>query len=177
MSRQVDVGCGYTITPGYERLDINPDCPDLDHVADVDKIPVEDGTFSKVRASHVIEHVPLSRVRETVLPEWFRVLESGGTLWVDTPNIDRNINLYRSGEWKRDFDTLKPAEQERCSLNGTPNPALWLNFKIFSSDAQFDVHYWNATPSLLMTLLSEAGFVNVRVEQIEPSVIVTGRRP
>lgn len=177
MSRQIDIGCGNTITTGYERLDVNERYPNLDYVAELDAVPVEDGVFQRVRAAHVIEHVSLERVRATVLPEWFRITATGGTLWVDTPNIERNLTYYNNGKWMRDFANLTAAEQERCCLNGEPNRSLWLNFKVFSTESKWNVHYWNATPELLTALFTDAGFVDVNVEQRDPSVIVTGKKP
>lgn len=52
--RKLDIGCGNTMTPGYERADINPDYPALDYVCELDAIPVENESFAEVRASHVI---------------------------------------------------------------------------------------------------------------------------
>lgn len=176
MGRKLDVGCGNTITPGYERLDINASYPNLDFITELDEIPVDDGMFEVVRASHVIEHVPLDRVRGSVLPEWLRVLQPGGRVVIDTPNIERNARMYADGSWKRDFANLKEAEQQRCSINGEPDRSLWLNFKVFSTDAVWNVHYWNATPELLATLVLEAGFEEATVQQSEPSVIVIGRK-
>lgn len=170
--RKLDIGCGNTITPGYERADINPDYPALNYICELDTIPVEDESFAEVRASHVIEHVPLERVRSTVLKEWLRVLEPGGSVWIDTPNIERNTRLYLEYDWLGDFSVLKPEEQERCSLNGVPNAALWLNFKVFSSEHTWNIHYWNADPELLVALCLEAGFERVEVLQEDPSVIV-----
>lgn len=170
--RKLDIGCGGTIITGYERADINPDYPALDYVCELDAIPVEDATFDHVRASHVIEHVPLERVRSTVLKEWLRILKPGGTVWIDTPNIERNVRLYQYDSWQGDFAALRPEEQERCSMNGEPNRALWLNFKVFSSEHQWNVHYWNADPALLVALCLEAGFERTEVVQESPSVIV-----
>lgn len=169
---KIDIGCGNTITPGYLRADINPNYPNLDYICELDAIPVEDDSLEEVRATHVIEHVPLERVRSTVLKEWLRVLQPGGFAWIDTPNIERNARLYVGGNWKDDFDVLTPEQKARCSMNGEPNAALWLNFKVFSSDGNWNLHYWNATPELLVALCIEAGFERAEVVAESPSVIV-----
>jgi hypothetical protein len=57
-------------------------------------------------------------------------------------------------------------------LNGEPNKTLWLNFKIFSSDAQWDVHFANYDANLLADLCYEAGFREAIVHQTEPSLII-----
>lgn len=175
MIRRLDIGCGNTIIPGYERADIDPNCPDLDFICPMDAIPVEAETFGVVRASHCIEHLPIDGARKA-LREWLRVLGPGGVAIIDTPNIDRNVDLYRSGDWMRDFNTLTPSEQQRCSMNGEPNAALWLNFKCFSTEVLWNVHYFNATPDLLCALCIEAGFASVEVVQTDPSLIVHARK-
>lgn len=173
---KLSIGCGNTRTPGFIHADINADIPDLDLVCEMDDIPVEDDTYSIVLASHCIEHVGRERAKRALV-EWLRVLQRGGLLIVDTPNMSRNVGLYHSGDWMRDFNKLLPAEQEYCSLAGEPNRDLWLNFKLFSSDRAWDTHFWNATPDLLVSMFQEAGFSNVRVKQTEPSLIVEGRKP
>lgn len=168
---KLDIGCGNTITPGYLRADINPKLPALDYICEMDSIPVEDGYFSEVRASHVIEHVPLQRAR-SALCEWHRVLKPDGFVWIDTPNIERNARLYLRNDWMRDFRNLKPEEQQALLLDGKPDRTLWLNFKVFSSDDPWNIHYWNADPDLLEHLCRKAGFQRTKVLQRDPSVIV-----
>lgn len=58
--------------------------PDL--LADAHHLPVKDSTLGHVRASHVIEHLerPLDALREAK-----RVLEPGGTLYVEVPDANR----------------------------------------------------------------------------------------
>lgn len=173
---KLSIGCGYTRTPGYQHADINANIPDLDHVCEMDAIPVPDGTYTHVLASHCIEHVGRERAGRA-LREWLRVLSPGGVLKVDTPNIDRNIRYYRSKDWMKDFERLTPEQRDYCSLDGEPNADLWLNFKIFSTDQPWDTHFWNATPDLLVRMFSAAGFTDVRVRQTDPSLIVEGTKP
>lgn len=168
---KLEIGSGTRPRPGYKHLDINPSLPELDYVGPMWAVPVEDNTFDEVLSVHVIEHAP----RPMWLPalkEWRRILKPGGMMEADTPNLDRNIQLYVSGEWHRDFATLTPGEQEACSLNGAPDAALWLNFKAFSSHAEHDIHYGNFTPDLFTALCREAGFERVAIHQTEPSLIV-----
>lgn len=168
---KLEVGSGTRPQPGHLHLDINATLPDLDFVGEMDAIPADDNSFSEVRATHVIEHIPLHRAK-LALREWLRVLAPGGMAHIDTPNIERNMAFYQNGMWREDFASLHPEEQERCSLNGEPNRSLHLIFKIFSSDAQWDIHYANYTPELLVALCLDAGFARAEVYQTEPSLIV-----
>ena len=169
--RKLEIGSGNRPRPGYEHLEPNPDCPDIQFCCGMDDIPVGDNTFDEVLSVHSIEHVPIPTARKS-LKEWCRILKPGGFALIDTPNIMRNANLYINGGWERDFATLTDGEKEYCSLNGAPNRSLWLNFKIFSSPHKWDTHYWNADPELLTALCLEAGFSRVEVVQYDPSLAV-----
>lgn len=178
-TRRLDIGCGNTITEGFLRADIDERCPNLDFVCPMDAVPVEDGTFEEVRASHCIEHLPIEGA-EKALAEWFRILESGGSVWIDTPNLRRNVELYLSPDengWLRDFNSLTRDEQDRLMFDGWPNKTAWVNFKIFSTDANWNTHYWNADPEFLTLLCKRAGFERVEVLQTDPSLIVRGWKP
>lgn len=168
---KINVGCGYRTIAGYTNCDINPNLPNIDLVCSLEKIPIEDSTYEEVFASHCIEHVPFSKAKEC-LREWLRVLKPGGVAVIDTPNIDRNIRRYIDGTWLGDFNSLTEAEKQKCSFDGKPNKTLWINFKIFSSDVQWDLHYANYDPELLPAFCLEAGFAKAEVVQTEPSLIV-----
>lgn len=170
-TRILNVGSGNRPMPGADNCDINPDCPALTFICPMDDIPTPTNTYDELWSIHSIEHIPFHDVDET-LREWLRVLKPGGWASIDTPNIERNIRLYHTGRWGEDFDSLTPDEQERLKIDGVPNKTLWLNFKVFSSAAKWDAHYWNADPDLLVTCVLRAGFSRADVTQTEPSLIV-----
>jgi predicted SAM-dependent methyltransferase len=169
--KRINIGSGHNPIIDGDNCDIAEGLPGLTFVCPMTAIPVADGTYDEVLSIHSIEHVPIPKAREA-LREWFRILKQGGKLHIDTPNIERNIALYRDHTWMRDFDNLKPEEKEKLLIDGAPNRTLWLNFKIFSTDVKFDSHYWNADPELLQLLCREAGFSRTIVHQTDPSVIV-----
>lgn len=172
MTRRIEIGSGTRPMADAFHVDINPQLPQLDLVAEMDNlVGVADDAYDELYAVHVIEHVPIPRAR-AALREWCRVLAPGGKAHIDTPNIERNAGLYLNGGWERDFAILTPAEQRRLLIDGSPSKALWLNFKCFSSEYQWDVHYWNADAELLSAFCREAGFSRTQVAQTEPSLIV-----
>lgn len=178
--RKLEVGSGTRPTPGYDHADANPNLPHLEYVCEMDSIPVADGSYDEVRTVHVIEHVGIPRAKKA-LKEWFRVLRRGGMVYVDTPNIALNAKLYVDAmaggtKWVKYFNALTDGEREMCSIEGKPDPTLWVNFKVFSTDDAWNTHYWNADPRLLSAMLQEAGFGDIRIVQEDPSVIVTGRK-
>jgi ubiquinone/menaquinone biosynthesis C-methylase UbiE len=83
--RKLEIGPGAERIEGFETLNIAPG-PGVDHVADAaERLPFDDGTFSVVYASHVLEHVPWY-LTERALREWARVLAPGGLLEVWVPD-------------------------------------------------------------------------------------------
>jgi SAM-dependent methyltransferase len=172
MRDRLEIGSGTRPRLGFDHCDINPELPDLQYVLDMDNLhEIPDNSYGEVWTTHVIEHVSIARAR-IALKEWYRILRPGGMCHIDTPNIERNMRMYQDGTWVRDFNSLTPGEQAYCSLNGEPNKTLWLNFKIFSSDAQWDVHFANYDANLLADLCYEAGFREAIVHQTEPSLII-----
>jgi predicted SAM-dependent methyltransferase len=169
--KKLNVGSGFNPLPHFDNCDINPACKDLTFVCPLDDLPVPVNTYDELWSIHSIEHVPVDGARKA-LAEWYRVVKPGGFIHVDTPNVERNIRLYLNNDWMRDFNILTPKEQEMVSIDGVPNKTLWLNFKMFSSPQQWDIHYWNADAELLQLLCTKAGFSRTEVYQTEPSLIV-----
>ena len=84
MARTLDVGCGINKYPGSIGVDVNPRTK-ADVVCDLDHFPYpfRDGTFSEIRAIHVIEHVAdVIKMME----EFYRLLEPGGKVVIATPH-------------------------------------------------------------------------------------------
>jgi ubiquinone/menaquinone biosynthesis C-methylase UbiE len=170
--KRINIGSGNRPMPDADNCDCNASCPGLTYVCELDAIPVPDNTYDEVWSIHSIEHVPYPRAATSVLAEWLRITKPGGVVSIDTPNLERNTRLYHTNQWQRDFDSLTPEEQERLKIDGVPDATLWVNFKMFSSEHLWDVHYWNASPDLLVGMCLRAGFSRAEVTQTDPSLIV-----
>jgi predicted SAM-dependent methyltransferase len=94
MSAKLAVGCGYKPTPGYVRVDINPNIPDLDWCGDAaDTMPWPDETFDEISAVDILEHIPYTRTMDA-LKEWARLLKPGGRLFIQTPDAEAIFRSY-----------------------------------------------------------------------------------
>jgi 2-polyprenyl-3-methyl-5-hydroxy-6-metoxy-1,4-benzoquinol methylase len=81
--RILDVGCGIRKQPGSIGIDRNP-ASRADVLVDLDRLPYPfaDGSFDRVTAIHVIEHV--NDVIGT-MEEFHRLVRPGGTVRSATP--------------------------------------------------------------------------------------------
>lgn len=82
--RTLDVGCGINKTPGAIGIDRNP-ASRADVICELDRYPYpfRDGSFTSLRAIHVIEHV--ADVLKT-MEEFHRLLAPGGRALIVTPH-------------------------------------------------------------------------------------------
>jgi len=164
MTRKLEIGSGNRPKPGYEHLDFDPNCPQVDYCCSMESIPVEDNVFSEIVSIHSIEHIGW-RKGKIALKEWYRVLAPGGRLYIATPNLDFICRAYieNGNRWAKDFESLHPDEKNHLKVNGFHCHTLWANFKLFSSGAGGDEHMACYDKFLLTNMLMEAGFTRIKV--------------
>lgn len=90
---RLEVGSGYSPTPGFMHVDINPQCPNVDWVGPADDLPWADATFAGLRAVDVLEHIPYAHTDRT-LAEWARVMRAGAPLYVQVPDARTIMERY-----------------------------------------------------------------------------------
>ena len=179
MSRKLEIGSGNRPLEGYEHLDINPDCPCVEYVASMDKIPVENDTFDKIKAVHVIEHQPWKDTLAT-LTEWTRVLKPGGVITIATPNLRWIAQSYIDARakdetaFREDVRIMTSDEKKTMTLDDDIDVAFWANFKIMSSGGKWDQHFACYDADLLGKLLILAGCSRTEVQHDGDSLIMKG---
>lgn len=127
---RVNLGCGEYKADGW----VNVDCyagvaPDV--VAELGRLPFDDGEADQIYAGHVFEHVAMERL-PMVLLEVARVLASDGTLMVVGPDLDRAL-----ASWPEVVDEIKSGPS-----GSWPGAA----------------HLWDCRESLMLQVLIDAGF-------------------
>ena len=171
--RKLELGSGNRPRAGYEHLDIDPNCPDLDFCCSFESIPVDNDTFDELLSVHSLEHISWrSTVR--VLKEWYRVLRPGGKLHIDCPNLRWICETYlRNGqELQNDLNSLQDEAANHLLVKGWRSHTLWANFKLFSSTANGDIHLAGLDAFTLTHQLEEAGFSQVIILKDSSSLIV-----
>ena len=144
---RLNLGCGPVSVDGYVNVDSRA-LPTVDLVADVRALPATDGSVDEVRAAHLLEHFTDSDIRQSVLPEWMRVLRPGGRIVVIAPDSDAMAKAYAQGAMS--FEDLK---------------LVTLGGREYDGNAHFTMF----SPASVLSLLEEAGF--------EQAGVVASARP
>lgn len=134
---QLHLGCGQRRQPGFINIDHNFSRA-TDYRGDITRrLPLRDGTVSRIEAYHVIEHIPRPIVGE-VLAYWLRLLAPHGTLVLECPDLAADMREYLDGNADRLFSVFG-----RQRFRG-------------------DVHYWGYTAESLAALLESTGYISAR---------------
>ncbi|MEA1929450.1 MAG: methyltransferase domain-containing protein [Patescibacteria group bacterium] len=142
----VNVGCGGTSGPGFVNIDVLK-LPNIHHIHDITSLDMlGSNTVDLLYASHVLEHIPRSKLDST-LKEWRRVLKKGGKLRISVPDFDNLVMAYQ--ESGRDISVIRD--------------------QVLGQEPPYDNHYtlWNYRR--LQEMLTELSFVNIR--RWDPSTV------
>ena len=130
--RQLNLGCGRDIRPGYVNLDLAK-IPGLDVVADLERpLPFRDDTFDEVFSSHVLEHV---RGLIPLLGELARICRAGAVLRIEVPHLSF-FGAYTDPTHKRFFGYHS---FDYFTAEGNYNFYSHLRFRIRRREIRF---YW-----------------------------------
>lgn len=133
---------GREVKEGWNILNIQA-APGVDYVGDIsDLSQFADNSFSRVYASHVLEHVPQGKVLDT-LRGIFRILAPGGEFMVSVPDLEILAHLI-----------ISPTASEDSKFHAMR--------MIFGGQVdEYDYHYFGWTARFLQSFLSQAGFTEI----------------
>lgn len=92
---KLNIGCGETKVAGYVNVDIRNDIG-ADLIINLEKIPYlfDSNSIDEILANDILEHFSHKNVEE-IVREWHRILKSGGTLTLKTPDFENIINILK----------------------------------------------------------------------------------
>lgn len=158
---KLNLGSGADRRDGYISVDLRPEVADV--VADVRKLPWDDGEVDEILALDCLEHLPPNQTL-IALAEWRRVLAPGGTLTVRVPNLDQLCRLIVDRS-----DAGKPEAVELLIRN------IYGGHK-YGPDGELDHHCTGWTPALFIALLAQARF-EVTSNDLALNMTVEARKP
>jgi predicted SAM-dependent methyltransferase len=152
--KRLHLACGNRILPGWANID-------LESGANVVRwdltrgLPIRSESIDLIFCEHFIEHISLGEA-EALLSECWRSLRPGGILRISTPNLDRLIEDYLSGETSEWHDVgWTPAT--RCQMLNE-GLRLWGHQFVYNEEE-------------LRRLLNETGFLQIRSERWHQSTV------
>ena len=130
---------GKEVKEGWEILNISHS-PGVDYVGDISDLSLfKDNFFTDIYASHVLEHVPHSKVLDTLVGIK-RILKPGGKFYVSVPDLD--ILCYTF------INPLAPADLKFDIMR-----------IIFGGQVdENDYHYFGWNEQFMFEFLQQAGF-------------------
>ncbi len=141
-SLRLNVGCGHLPMDGYVNVD-GRELPGVDVVADVLGLPFDEAVVDEIFSAHLLEHFPEEQLARDLLPYWRSRLRPGGTIRAVVPDAEAMLAGHADGSI--------PFEDLRAVLYG-------------GQEYEGDFHFTMFTAESLGRLLSEAGFVDVVIE-------------
>ena len=139
---KVDIGGGLSRVIGKNWINLDIDSQYGEIICDLTsgKIPLPDNSIKRIHASAIFEHFYPEDLKEKVLPELFRILAKGGTIWVAVPDWQK---IKKSDNW----------QEIQNNLYGIRHKNL---------PEKYDRHKYCFDAFHLKTVLEEAGFKNIK---------------
>lgn len=133
MSLNVEIGGGTLLTSGFVNLDPVHGIGEWQRYAQDTPWPTGNNTVDKLRASHVLEHIPAGmNDRVKVMNEAHRVLRSGGTFEVIVPCVQVNGQMTGWQAW---------ADPTHVSFWVFPESFHYLD-GLFAANASYGINLW-----------------------------------
>lgn len=154
---QLELGAGYRPTPGFVHNDARPG-EDIEIVWPAETISqcpeVGPESCTTIRATHLLEHFSY-RKSSIVLREWWDCLQPGGEVYIEVPNLTWQTHAHARGE-------ITDSEV--------------VNYLYGEQDYPGNFHYTGFTEYTLDCALTDAGFIDVRIQDIGQVLIAWGRK-
>lgn len=142
---KLNIGCGGRRIEGFTGVDA-VQRPAADIIARADAIPLEDGSVEEIMAIHLFEHFYRWEC-DTVIAEWLRLLQPGGRLVLELPNLIKCCENVIHG---RMVGGKEPDQLSMWGLYGDPREG-----------DPFMAHRWAWSPKTLKNFLESKGFIKI----------------
>lgn len=156
---KLNLGCGKKYKEGFINIDAF-DSTVADKIMSVLDLEFYSNVVDEIEASQLIEHLGYINAIYA-LAEWFRVLKPGGTLLIETPDIETSFKEYIKGDHETRKDLLS-----------------W----IYGAESQGMQHRLCFPEVLIKNLLEKSGFTDIKtsfltIEKNHPILRICCKKP
>jgi SAM-dependent methyltransferase len=153
---KLNIGCGLKIRAPYKSGWVNVDLHTGDVMASACALPFRNGTFARIDAVHVLEHISRP-LHDQFYQEMYRVLKPGGVLMLEVPDLH-----YICGK------LFYIAETEDISLPGIKERIRCLTLSLYGKQHhKGDFHCWGFYPHVVRDDFLRNGFACERITNRE----------
>lgn len=169
--KRVHLGCADKIMPGYVNCD-SRSLPGVDKVFDMETFPwpFDSGTVGYILTMETLEHLSW-RVQEKVFAEIYRILDVGGRISIQVPDIGQMCMDYVNGTicdcvpHKAADDGFKAkADCPKCAGLARVNPTRWVMAFCGAQKHPWDVHKTMFTKEYIEELTAKSGLKVVKYD-------------
>lgn len=132
---KLNLGCGYNRLEGWLNVDNSADSA-ADSLMEAHDLRLENSSAGEIKAQQLVEHLGFFKTKY-FLSECWRVLKPGGTLTLETPDIEKTFSVFLAGD----------AAAREAALG-------W----VYGPETAGMGHAYCFPKELLLELLAEAGF-------------------
>lgn len=157
---KLNLGCAQDIKDGYLNIDVY-DHP-LVTKADVRDLSfIEDASVEEIYAKDVLEHMSYAD-GDKAIKEWARTLKCGGKIFIQTINLEKQIEAYQKGVWSiNDFNYMLFA-----GVN-------WVNESVKCED--FHKCAYNASAIRFLLEKNSIKIQNIEYDEIDDILLINPR--
>ena len=135
---KLNIGCGKIYKEGFINIDAF-DPTVADKIMNADDLKFSSNSIERIETYQVIEHFGLFK-SVYILAEWFRVLKPGGTLLIETPDLEKSFKEFINGD-------LETKKKVLSWIYGVESPGM--------------VHSFCFPTDLLEMILKKTGFIEI----------------
>lgn len=152
--RKIQFGCGPNFLQGWLNTDIYKGSDEVVYLDITREFPIPSNSFHYMTSEHLIEHISFDEGK-TFLQECLRVLKTGGTIRIVTPNLQTILNLYANKT--TDNDKYIHHIISNFIPNAPYNPEVFVINNAFRNWG----HQFLYDKPTLINLLTDVGFINI----------------
>jgi len=159
---KVQLGSGKHILKGFLNIDA---FPPADLICDIrEGVPLQDKTAKLIFTEHFLEHIDYPKSVKKVVKECYRILEPTGKIIIGVPDGGLAMESYVTRDKKFYDKMLATWYKERNCLEDFNTYIDLVNyiFRDQDDDEEFNPHIWAFDFEKLESLLTDAGFKEVK---------------